>query len=205
MTIHVATKWPSNAELILDVRALGYISNFDRVLDPTYGRGTWWKLWRPELLTTYDLHTDHADARVDFRDLWLHHDEGSFDVATFDPPYVCVGGRSTSGIKRFLNAYGLDTAPRTPPALQELIHAGMEQCGYVVRPGGRVLVKCANYISSGQLWPGAHLVWQYARALGFKLLDEFVHVGDPRPQPAGRRQVHARCNTSTLYVFERPK
>ena len=41
-----AGDWPSNADLIADVARL-YIRDDDRVMDVTYGRGTWWQRFRP--------------------------------------------------------------------------------------------------------------------------------------------------------------
>jgi len=55
--------WASNAHLILDVHRLGYLRDDDRVVDVTYGRGTFWKLWRPGTLDTHDFAIDGVDFR----------------------------------------------------------------------------------------------------------------------------------------------
>lgn len=82
--ILAATKWRSNAELIRDVVRLGYLREDSVTLDATFGRGIWWKLWRPNILITHDIRQDG----VDFRN--LPESDNTFDVAVFDPPYVCV-------------------------------------------------------------------------------------------------------------------
>jgi hypothetical protein len=53
--------WPTNAELIADVARLGYIRG--RVWDATYGRGVWWKLYRPACLLASDIAPAPQPAR----------------------------------------------------------------------------------------------------------------------------------------------
>ena len=50
----------------------------------------------------------HTEETWDFRGMW-YRDE-VFDAVAFDPPYVSVGGRSTSGINGMHAAYGMDGA-----------------------------------------------------------------------------------------------
>lgn len=205
--ILAAQYWKSNAELIADVARLGYIG--PDVLDPTYGKGNWWKLYTPT--GRFDksdiMHDVPAGVMgdVDFRDLpWL---DNIFDTVAYDPPYVCVGGRKTTGIAGMHAAYGLTNAPKTPVDLQLLIEAGLAECERVVKPKGTILVKCQDYISSGKLWNGTFHTQEYARySLDLELVDKFEHIAKAsRAQPGGRRQVHARRNLSTLLVFRKPK
>lgn len=192
-----ATPWNSNAELIADCARLGYLRSDWLTLDPTYGKGTWWNVWRPLQLWTHDL----ADDGVDFRS--LPYSDASFDAVAFDPPYVCVGGRATSTLPGFHQRYGLTDAPRTPAGVQELIDDGLTDAHRVVKPGGHVLVKCQDYIWSGRLWLGTHRTLTHALGLGFEVVDRLEHLSGVRPQPPGRRQVHARRNLSTLFVLRR--
>ncbi len=196
--ILAATAWPTNAELIADVHRLGYLRDTDRVLDPTYGLGCWWKVWRPADLVTHHGTEDGSD----FRD--LPYDAGSFDAIAYDPPYVCVGGRTTTGLADMHDRYGQTDAPATPAKLQSLIDDGLAEMARLVRPRGIVLVKCQDYISSGRFWAGTIRTAQAAEAIGLRLEDRLEHVAPtPRPQPPGRRQVHARRNLSTLFVFKK--
>lgn len=194
-----ANAWPTNAHLIEAVATLGYLRYEDRVLDPTYGRGVWWGRWRPSELVTHDIRLDG----VDFRD--LPHADGEFDAAVFDPPYVSVGGRKTTGLPDLHDRFGLTDAPTSPAGVQDLINSGLGEVARVVKPRGFVLVKCQDYISSGRFWPGTHKTTAYALGLGLEIVDRLEHLAGVRPQPPGRRQVHARRNLSTLLVFRVPK
>lgn len=198
MTILAATAWRTNAELIRDVHLLGYLRDEDHVVDPTHGRGTWWKAWRPEKLTTHNRKKDGSDFRS------LPYPDGTFDAAAFDPAYVAKGGRATSGIKEMDSRYGQDDAPRTPALLQELIDDGLTEMHRIVKPGGIVLCKCKDYISSGRLWLGTHHTLTHALSLGFECVDRLEHLSGTGPQPRGRRQMHARRNLSTLLVLRKP-
>ncbi len=194
-----AQPWNSNAELIADCARLGYLRDDDHILDPTYGRGVWWKVWRPEKLTTHHQPDDGIDFRA------LPHSDGTFDAVAFDPPYVCPGGRKTSSIKAMHGAYGMDGEDfRTPRELQDIIDAGVLEMRRVVKPRGIVLVKCKDYIWSGCLFAGTHFTLTGALDGGFELVDRLEHIGTPGPQ-SQTRQVHARRNLSTLFVFRSPR
>lgn len=196
MTVLAATAWTTNADLIEACVQLGYLHPIDRVLDPTHGRGLWWTKWRPENLTASDLRTG-----VDFRH--LPHENGTFDAVAYDPPYVCVGGRKTTGLADLHDRYGLTNAPTSPAGLQALINEGLAECARVARTNGVVLVKCQDYVSSGRLWLGTHHTLTAALGLGLECVDRLEHLAGVRPQPPGRRQVHARRNLSTLFVFRK--
>lgn len=197
MVVLAANNWPSNAELIADVATL-YIKPTDLVIDVTYGRGIWWKKFRPDNLVTHDLRLDG----VDFRN--LPEPDNTFDVVAYDPPYVSVGGRKTTGIADMHDRYGLTDAPTTPQGVHDQMIDGLGEAKRVVKPGGLILMKCQDYISSGKYWPGTHGVLMAAEIIySLEVVDRFEHIGSPRPQPPGRRQVHARRNLSTLFVFQK--
>jgi hypothetical protein len=194
VTILAATSWRNNAAMVEDLVVLGYLKKEDYVLDTTYGDGKWWTTWEP---TTLVKNANVFDfTAIPFKD-------NAFDVVVFDPPYVCTGGRETTTIIDFYKRYGLTDAPTTPSKLQDLIEDGLAECVRVVKPVGLVLVKCMDYVSSGHLWPGVYHTTGCARLLGLELRDHLYHVGHARPQPPGRRQVHARQNLSHLLVLEK--
>lgn len=215
-----AHRWPTNAHLIEDVARLGYLRAGDVTLDPTFGEGVWWKRWSPETLIKHGPELDGVDFRA------LPEDSGSVDAAAYDPPYVCVGGRSTSGLTEFFARYGLGDAPRTPALLQALINEGLRECTRVVRPGGIILVKCADYVWSGHFWAGTHRTLSWAEwPLQLELVDRFEFIGNVRAQPKRTRKhaackgagcddcvegrvpseaQHARRNLSTLFVLRKP-
>lgn len=209
--IVAATAWRNNAALINDVAELGYLQRTDRILDPTYGRGVWWKAWRPDAgqLVTNDLHPDtDAMHHEDFRA--MPFEPASFDAIAFDPPYSATGGKDTSTIPGYLERYG--RSPSTPQEIQAQIDDGLTEMARLIRPSGVVLVKCQTYVWSGKLWLGAHRTLQHALALGLEVHEILQHTGRARPQPrrfnadgTEARQVHARQNYSTLYVLRRPR
>lgn len=198
MTVLAATKWASNAELIEDVASLDYLRVEWRTLDATYGLGTWWKKFRPFDLVMHNRDEDGSD----FRD--LPYGDAEFDAIAFDPPYVCMGGRTTSTID-LGERYGLLDAPRSPADLQVLINQGLTEMRRLIKPKGIVLSKSQSYITSGKLWSGTYWTERKARILGFEVVDRFEHLSLPGPQPAHRRQVHARRNHSTLLVLQAPR
>jgi hypothetical protein len=208
--VMAATRWATNAELIADVARL-YIDDQALVLDPTYENGTWWNVWRPTHLTTHHRAVDGTDFRN------LACPDHVFDVAAYDPPYVCPGGRKTSTLPGFHDRYGMaegghtDPMFTTPAELQQIINDGLTEMVRVVKPRGLVLVKCQDYIWSGRMWIGTHHTLTHALTLGCELVDRLEMITSPRPQPSTnrdgspRRQVHARRNLSTLLVLRTPK
>jgi hypothetical protein len=175
-----------------------WIRRDDVVVDVTYGRGSFWSIYRPEHLVAHDVTVDGVDFRQ------LPEDDGSVDVVVFDPPYTYKGGRHTSTIPDFDSRYGLRDAPRTLDEFEDQIARGLTEARRIMRPdGGRLLVKCMDQISSGRFVTGHHNVVAQCLALGLEQLDEFVHVRGLGPQPSGRRQVHSRRAHSFLCVFEK--
>lgn len=199
MTVLAADTWRTNGHLVADIARLGYLNADDHVLDPTFGRGLWWTVWQPKHLTVHDLRIDGTDFRE------LPYDDATFDAVAFDPPYVSVGGRKTTTIPDMHDRFGLTDAPTSPAGVQELINTGLTETTRVLKPKGVLLVKCQDYVSSGKLWPGTHLTLNHAFTLNLNLIDRLEHIGRPRPQPPGRRQVHARRNLSTMLVLRRPR
>lgn len=206
--ILAAKNWRTNAELIADIAAVGYLKPTDKVLDPTYGRGIWWKCWRPKDLHAHDL----ALTGVDFRN--LPYADGTFDAVAYDPPYISPGGRKTSTLggkavnpalegSDYHDRYGLVDVPTSPAELQELMNEGLSECARVTKAKGFVLVKCQDYVSSGKLWNGTYYTQRHAiEKLGLAQVDRFERISAPRPQPPHARQVHARRNVSTLLIFQ---
>lgn len=188
----------TNGALMAAVAQL-WIKPDDVVADVTYGEGLFWTRYRPEHLIAHDKYT--LDG-VDF--CRLPEETASVDVVVFDPPYVSKGGRDTSGIPEMDSRYGLQGAPRTPALLVDLIAKGMTEADRVLRPGGCLLVKTMDYVSSGRMvWGRRSVVTVATDLLGMEQVDEFVHHSGTGPQPKGRRQVHSRRAHSFLVVFEK--
>lgn len=190
-------RWATNAHLIADVAALGYLQRDWRTLDPTYGRGTWWNIWRPDDLVGYDLDPAKSPAGVgvDFRH--LPHQDGAFAAVVFDPPYK-LNGTPTDSVDA---AYGVHEVASRAERLQ-LIIDGVTECARVLAAGGTLLVKCQDQVNGGKVRWQTDMVTEHARTLGLEKVDVFHMLGG-RQQPAGRRQVHARRNHSSLLVFRK--
>jgi DNA modification methylase len=189
----------NNAEAILDAHELGYING--DVLDMTYGLGRFWRLYRPDTLVTNDLdESTEATWNLDFTQLpdsW----EGIYDSVVFDPPYKLNG---TGGSHPSDDGYGV---ANKGSGRMDLIFAGLDEAVRVCAPNGHILVKCQDQVCSGRK------VWQTLAITNYvcfkhyyqpkvDLVDQ-LHVRSYRPQPAGRRQVHARQDYSTLLVFRK--
>jgi len=107
--------------------------------------------------------------------------------------------------------YGLATAPRTPEELRQLIADGIKECTRVLAPNGRLLVKTADYISSGRYQAGLLHVMVAGINAGLEIADLFIHHSGMGPQPSRnldgtpRRQVHSRRAHSYLLVLQKPR
>lgn len=188
----------SNAELIATVAPMYLEGN--SVLDVTYGKGLWWKRYRPEVFEKHDLEVDGVDFRA------LPEGDRSWDVVCYDPPYIPQGGVVTSTAGDFTSRFGLES--RSREALWELVGAGLAECARVARKW--VLVKCCDFVNGGNFWLGHLRIIRMAEECG--LTDSF---GEPHDLivhhagsgPGGHNIVtpqRARRHHSYLLVFEVP-
>lgn len=196
-TVESVVRTRLNGPLIAVVADL-WINDDDLVVDVTYGRGNFWTVYRPERLVAHDLIVDGVDFRH------LPELDATVDVVVFDPPYIAQGGRETSTVPDMLDRYGLADSPKSVAESQTLIAAGIAEATRVLAPGGRLLVKCMDYVNGGELVLGRHHVVTTALSLGLRQVDEFVHASGCGPQPEGRRQLHSRRAHSFLCVFRAP-
>lgn len=192
--------------MILAVRQLGYLRDDDLVYDPTYGLGRWWTKYRPAHLTGSDLNPDRSPSDpegVDFTDNAKLSEH--FDVVAFDPPYkLRGGGAATIDSERDLTLDGrFGVEPNIPwQQRHQLIKDGMLECFRVLKPGGYLLLKCQDQVCSGKMrWQTLEFSL-YALMRGHELVERLDMLGG-RPQPPGRRQVHAHSSYSTLLIFKK--
>lgn len=180
--VYAADRYVDNAAMIEAAAKLGHLDAEASTLDLTYGDGAWWKRWAP-----VDV---FAPLGVDFRATPFA--PRTFNQIVFDPPYVSVGGRETSGIQAMLKKYGLDKAPESPGDLQrELINPGLDECRRLAP--ALLVVKCMDYISSDTIWIGSHYTLAKAMTLGFAVLDKIERVGKGGPQPKERTKKCPDC------------
>ena len=184
----------NNAEAIRDAHELGYITG--DVLDATYGLGRFWKLYRPETLVTNDLdESTDATWHLDFTS-FPHNWAGIFNTVVFDPPYKLNG---TGGSHPSDDGYGVANSGKDRMGL---VFGGFNECERVLDFGGHLLVKCQDQVVSGKkVWQTYELM-RLGEYLHLTCVDQ-LHVRSYRPQPKGRRQLHARQDYSTLLVFRK--
>lgn len=194
-----ATAWNSNAEMIADCAWLGYLRKEWRTLDPTFGRGTFWKAWRPDDLVASDLNPDLSPSgeSVDFTN--LPHGNESFCAVVFDPPYK-LNGTPTADVDE---RYGVHVV-RSRDDRHKLMLNGLAQCARVLAPGGFLLVKCQDQVNGGKVRWQSDMLTVRAAALGLEKVDALQFLAY-RAQPDGTSQEHARRNYSTLLVFRKPR
>lgn len=188
-----ANNWPTNGHLIADVARLGYLKEEWRTLDPTYGKGVWWKIFKPNDLVIHDKYT--LDG-VDFRN--LPYDDCSFKAVTLDPPYKLNGTDQGEGER-----FGVHR-PMTWQAKMQMIREGITECARVLEEGGYKLLKCQDQVCSGLVrWQTIEFV-NHAYAVGLDLVDRFDYYGGYRKQPLNdRKQIHAHGRGSTLLIFKK--
>jgi SAM-dependent methyltransferase len=206
MTVMAAHNWATNADLIADCAKLGYLHEDWLTLDCTYGEGVFWRKFRPQQLVCSDLVAkgDHALAamfggfmRADFTALPFA--DNTFQAVVFDPPYRLNGTPTQAMDER----YGIHTPTRWQDRMS-LMQCGFIECHRVLAPGGFLLVKCQNQVCSGRVRWQVDIFGYIGLLLGMEKVDQLDFLTNPRPQPEGRRQQHARRNASTLLVFRKP-
>lgn len=201
--VESVVKCRTNGPLIAAAADL-WIEPNDLVVDVTYGKGNFWTVFRPQNLVAHDKFVGDG---VDFREL-PELDE-SVDVVVFDPPHMPQGGRENPSAKDFLDRYGLYDGPKTKAEVDLLYADGMSEAHRVLKPSGRLFVKCLDYINGGAFVQGRHTVVTTAHFVGFEQVDEFIHHSGRKIQPNKRNgkpvvQVHSRRSHSFLCVFQKP-
>jgi hypothetical protein len=190
--------WKTNGAMIRDVARLGFLEG--SVLDLTYGEGLFWTDFQPDpdLFVACDGNPKKVPELGYCKDFTATgFQDGCADTVVFDPPYKLNGTPD----ERLDGRYGVDV-PATIAERHDLMVRGLIEAKRLTREF--VLVKCQDQVASGRVWWQTDLMTRTAEAAPFacRKVDVF-HMPSYRAQPAGRRQVHARHNYSTLLVFRR--
>lgn len=191
----------NNAELIAQCHQLGYLRDEWSTLDPTYGLGRFWALWRPIELVASDLDPAKSPqgVSIDFRSMpWP---DGTFDAVVLDGPYKLNGTSTGRGAATSDADYGVTTWASWQDRHQ-LIRDGITECARVHNGVGFLLVKCQDQVCGGKVRWQTREFADHAESIGYRLVD-VLHLPSYRAQPECRRQEHARRNYSTLLVLEK--
>lgn len=189
-------RWRHNGDLVWAVAALGWMPG--PVIDLTFGRGRFWKSWRPEDFTTNDLNPDRgADLAHDYTSLpsELH---GRFRTVVFDPDYKDTGTASKLSDNADYGVSGRVGMGST--GRMDKVLAGATQAALVAEVGGWVHVKCQNQTARFRFNDHAGRVVAHLEGLGLRHVAEWQFVnGSPRPHSGAT--VTPRNNTSQLLSF----
>ena len=184
--VRAVGRYRNNGELIAAAAALGHLSVDWLVADVTYGKGTFWRVFRPERLVASDLYPQ-AGHRCDTLDATdLPYTDGLFDAVAVDAPYKLNGTDRGEGAR-----YGVDRYAG-PPERHKLMRAMLGEAARVTRPYGRVLFKCQDQVCNGQLHWQTFMAYEWAGEVGLELVEKLDYAGG-RPQPARTRRRCLAC------------
>lgn len=199
-----------NEDLIVALRDLGWLDAASRTLDPTFGKGRFWKLWQPDDLVRTDIVprlSPDTPRRKGLDATRLHSHFGQeFDVVVIDGPYKLNGKPSAGGPADSDEDYGVHVPARWQDRyalLENMMRSGVQ----VLKPKERgkkkprLLFKCQDQVVSGQKRFQSVDFALLGRELGLRLADT-LYVEGYREQPAGRTQKHAQQDFSVMLVFE---
>ncbi len=223
-SVTVSAHVGGNAELFAQILAL-HVPAGSVIADVTYGLGAFWRKVPDgcyQVLASDIALKAGLPARPGFRlrgDIdccALPDADASLDALVLDPPYMEglfrreAGQMAGSGSHAaFRRAYSASTAttgegPRWHDAVIDLYARAGSEAARVLRPGGRMIVKCQDEVSANtQRLTHVELITGY-ESLGFYCKDLFVLVRSNSPSVSRlKTQVHARKNHSYFLVFER--
>lgn len=168
-------------------------------VDPTYSKGIFFrKLPQPQL--KFDIEPQYPDViKASANNLPL--DDASVQSVIFDPPFMASKSPNNPGkIKSRFTAFNSITE------MWEMYQSSLVEFWRILRPGGIVVFKCQDAVSSGKNWFSHFQIEKYAREIGYEQLDLFV-LGSKHVMISStwKRQMHARKSHSYFIVLQKPK
>lgn len=176
------------------------VDQFD--LDATYSSGKMWDgLKQPRL--KFDVKpTVVGVEEADVRHLPLETE--SISSAMFDPPFLATTGKSlkksgdSNVIAKRFGVYPNETE------LHTMYRGALNELHRVLTPGGLLVFKCQDKVSSGHQYFSHVYVHDYAIETGFYPKDLFILVAKSRLVAKWqRKQQHARKYHCYFWVFQK--
>lgn len=188
-----AYRWATNGEMIAAIAKVGWLHRDWKTVDPTYGEGTFWSAWKPEVLLASDLDAAKSPTGTSVDATNLPYPSQSVGAVVLDPPYQLRGTTSSDMDVR----YGVATY-ETVEGRHALMRAMLTEAARVVIPGGTVMMKCQEQVCSGSFWDQPYLMRQHAEAAQLPLepVDKFLFMSR-RGQPERSNCTH--CGTAIMY------
>ncbi len=173
------------------------------ILDCTYNAGRIWKGSRFRgLITSMDIDPAHEPDLIDDNRIMGEVPDKSFDVVVYDPPHVPNQGRDRS--KDFQKRFGLTSRAGKADgySLDSHHQAVLVQCRRVLKPGGLVLAKIADYVHNHTFHWSSHNFVAACRTVGLTPCDCLVKVrAGPIQDPRWQTRHHARrCHVYWIVV-----
>ena len=168
-----------------------------RILDATFGLGVFWKDSYPKEWTVYGMDADKTKRPTLYGDNRSIPVRGNiFDVVIYDPPYVTHGWSKWDESYRYGSAEGYGS-------ISYLFPSFLDEAERVLRTGGIVIAKLANQIHSGRFFDQV-CEFKVMAQTQFTLCNEVIKIRSAaRPQPAGRRQLHAEQRHSYYVILRK--
>lgn len=168
------------------------------VLDATWGKGNFWRY--DEQFRVVGMDNDklrHAEVLADNQVMPFRND--TFDAIMYDPPHITHSWSDwdQSG------SYGVAGGRGSIGYLFPLF---LYEAWRILKDDGIVVAKLADQVHSGMTWHQTREFCQCAEAEGFQHCDTIVKVRTAaRPQPSGRRQLHASRRHSYFIILRKGK
>jgi SAM-dependent methyltransferase len=173
-------------------------------LDPTYSKGTFYRSSqeRPELC--FDISPQSPEVRQsDCRDLPI--DDGTIRSIMFDPPFLATRGPSLKSNDGNIINRRFSVFP-DEPSLHDFYRESLQEFYRVLKPGGWLVFKCQDKVSSGKQYFSHCFIYAEARTIGFYAKDLFVYGKRARIVANWQRnQQHARKHHCYFWVLQKKK
>lgn len=194
----VKSVFDNQHNLIKGIMSLYGISRFD--LDPTYGKGGFYKNGVPKPVARYDIDPQFKHVRkADCCDLTIASE--SIHSMIFDPPFIAAGrNKKDTGIiyGRFSKVAG------NMSELFSFYSRSLLEFYRVLEKDGILVFKCQDVVHAGKNYFTHVYIYNVAEKMGFRPIDLFVLVASTRmSQWNMKKQRHARKYHCFFWVFRK--